>query len=310
MNTSEYFGIPPDLIRGPSADVLAQAGEANWGISRFNVAALRVAGDNGKGVTVGIVDTGCGTHPELPGVVIRDFTGSPSGGNDRNGHGTHVTGTVGSRNPQIGMAPAATLLHGKGLSDGGSGSGQWIASAIQWCRSQKADIISMSLGSSSPDNYILGAMRECAQTGIWIVAAAGNSGGGTPNVDWPGRSEDCISVAAMQNETSPAPFSSAGEKIDTAFAGTQIWSCRPGGGYQQMSGTSMATPGVAGVLALLRAAMKKNGQPIPTVYQLREHLFSKSVDAHTPGDDNRTGPGWISAVLLEFSLTADPPPKV
>lgn len=309
MNTAEYFKIPPDLIRGPEADALPLSGEVNWGMAAFLVDRLRGASNSGEGIIAGIVDTGAGPHPELSNMIAsRDFTGSPSGANDRNGHGTHTTGTVGSTNPQIGMANNCQLVHGKGLSDGGSGSGQWIANAMMFCAQNGATIISMSLGSPSEDSYITGAMRELAQQGIWVVCAAGNSGPNTGNVDWPGRSPYCISVAALGPDLNPASFSSAGDKIDTSFAGVNIWSDKPGGGYQQMSGTSMATPGVAGVLTLYRAALKKKQQKIPAIDELRAKIFAQSTDTFTPGKDRRTGPGWISPVLLDLDLTADPPP--
>lgn len=303
------YHIPPDLIRGPESDVLPMAGEANWGVEVFGVNDLRAL-TNGEGAIAGIVDTGVDrSHPDLANCIAsRDFTGSPYGASDRNGHGTHCTGTVGGTNPNIGMAPGCKTVHGKALSDQGSGAGTWIAAACQWCVDQGAEVLSLSLGSSGEDSTITSKFRQLADQGIWIVAAAGNSGGNTSDVDWPGRSPHCISVAALNKDLTPASFSSAGAKIDTSYAGVNIWSARPGGGYQQMSGTSMATPGIAGVLTLLRAAMKKAGRSLPKIDELRALLVRAATDAHTPGRDRRTGPGWLTPVLLASYLTPDPKP--
>lgn len=315
-DTGEFpplFHLPPDLVIGESSDVLPMAGEANWGVQTFALDRLRAL-TRGEGVCTGICDTGVDrSHPELANcIAAKDWTGSPYGAADRNGHGTHCTGTVGGVNPAIGMAPGCKTVHGKCLSDRGSGSGSWIAAAIRWCVfEQGAEIVSLSLGSSSPDSTIIDAMREVSQkANAWCVAAAGNSGPNTPDVDWPGRSPWCISVAALNRDLSPASFSSAGAKIDTSFAGVGIWSAKPGGGYQEMSGTSMATPGVAGVLTLFRSALKKAGRPIPPIEDLRKLLVRQATDTHTPGIDRRTGPGWITPILLALDLTPDPPPVV
>lgn len=303
------YHIPPDLIRGPESDVLPLAGEANWGMSKFDVDRLRSIA-NGSGVIVGVIDTGLDTnHPDFVGkdVEARDFTGSSSGSRDRNGHGTHCTGTIGAKNEAIGVAPGCGLRHGKGLGDSGSGGGIGIAAAMRWCVEQGATILSLSLGSSSRDPNIDEAGAELTEKGIWCVCAAGNSGGNTGNVDFPGRLPWALSIAAVDSNLRVASFSSAGAKIETAGAGVNIWSTRPGGGYQQMSGTSMATPFVAGVLALYRSALIKLGKPIPNTEGIRKMLVNDSMDVHDPGIDRRVGPGTINPLLLSLNLTEPPP---
>lgn len=301
------YGIPPDLIVGPSADVLPRA-EANWGMARFDIERLRIISD-GTGITVGIIDTGVDeTHPDLAGRVIaaKDFTGSPRGAKDVQGHGTHCTGTVGGRDPNIGVATGAKLVHGKGLGDSGSGSGTGIAAAMRWCVEQGATVLSMSLGSSGRDPTIDAAGSELTAKGVWIVCAAGNSGGNTPDVDFPGRLPWAISIAALASDLSVASFSSAGAKINSSGPGVGIWSAKPGGGYQQMSGTSMSTPFCAGVLACYRAALLAKGKRIPTTAELQAILQSDSMDVHTPGVDKRAGPGAMWPLLLANNLTDDP----
>jgi subtilisin family serine protease len=307
------YGIPGDLIVVDDAsDTASIMGPANWGMAALDVNALRVESD-GTGIKVGVIDTGCDPlHPILITQVIarKDFTGSASGPEDRNGHGTHCAGTIAGNDPNIGVAPGARLVIGKGLSDGGSGGSTGIAQAIDWCVAQGCDIISMSLGSSGRDEQIAAACDRAEAAGVWVVAAAGNSGPNTPDVDYPGRLSSTCSVAAVSENMSVASFSSSGKKINTAAPGTNIWSAKPGGGYQQMSGTSMATPFTAGVLALFRSALKKKGLPIPTMKQLQALLIERSMDVDQPGVDRRAGPGVIFPILLRMLLTPLPPKPV
>jgi len=308
MTSEPQYGIPPDLIVGPSAMALPLSDEVNWGMDVFGVQKLREACGDAM-VPLGIVDTGVdANHPILTNVKgARDFTGSQFGAFDRHGHGTHCSGTVGATDPRIGVATGFPLYHGKGLGDSGSG-GSGLLRAIEYCLSEGCKVVSNSWGGGGMDPNAESQYKAWAEhpSKPWLIFAGGNSGPNTPDTDWPGRSRHLLNVAALDRNLSPAGFSSAGDKIDTSGPGVDIWSAKPGGGFQQMSGTSMATPFVAGVLGLYRAALEAAGLPIPTIYELRELLFSDSTDAHLPGDDRRSGPGWITPLLLTLNLTPDP----
>lgn len=302
------YTLPPVFV-GPEADVLPLSGEVNWGMTAFDIERIRAATGDLR-LKLGIVDTGVDArHPILTNVKgARDFTGSASGPNDRNGHGTHCTATVGGTDPRIGVATGYDLYHGKGLGDSGSG-GNGLISAIEYCLSEGCEIVSNSWGGGGQNASWERQFQAWAESPErpWLIFAGGNSGANTPDTDWPGRSRHLINVAALDSSLRPASFSSAGDKIDTSGPGVNIWSARPGGGFVQMSGTSMATPFIAGLLGLYRAGLKAAGLPIPTVYELRNQLFALSTDAHTPGDDRRTGPGWLTPLLLSLNLTPDPP---
>ena len=305
------WGLPPDLVIGPSADALPLVGEVNWGMDVIGVEYLRTITD-GEGFKIGGVDTGI--DPDHPIIApnfakAKDHTRSSNGYLDANGHGSHISGTIFGADPRIGVGAKFRGYHGKGLSNSGSGSMTDLLNAIEWCLSEGCTVVSNSWGGgTSIGSGTQNRLREWAERGAWLIFAAGNSGGGTNQTDAPGNSEHVLNVAALSQNLSPASFTSAGAKIDTAGPGVNIWSARPDGGFQQMSGTSMATPFVAGVLGLLRRAMEIKGVPIPNVYELRKQLAFSSTDVHTPGDDVRTGPGYATPALLRMLLEPRPLP--
>lgn len=300
------YRIPDDLVVG---NYVASA-PSNWGIALLDVDALREEGA-GEGEIVGVIDTGIdGSHELIRDNLIaaQDFTGSPRGSADVNGHGTHCSGTAAGSNPAVSVAFKAKIVHGKGLSDGGSGAGTWIARAMEFCYEKGARTLSLSIGSQGLDQTIDAMGKKLTDLGCNICCAAGNSGPNTAEVDYPGRLPWALSIASVTNALDVSPFSSSGKKIEVAAPGSNIESARPGGGYQQMSGTSMATPFAAGVVACLRSALAKKGMKPPTTAELRAAFHFRAMDIGEPGVDRRSGPGVIRPALLRQILTAVPPP--
>lgn len=302
MNT---YSIPSDLVVG---EAMAAAPAENWAMKLWKVDDLR-KGNAGAGVTVAVLDTGVDqNHPDLKDRVsaVKDFTNSRYGAADKHGHGTHCCGTVFAGNPLIGVSTPQRALAGKVLGDSGEGDDGGIAAGIRWALAEGAEIISMSLGSSGPSAAIEAACREAAEAGAWVIAAAGNEG--AQGVGYPGGYKWCLSVAAIDRNYVVAPFSSRGKKLDTSGPGVDMVSCRPGGGYVPMSGTSMATPFVAGLMVCVRGSMKAKGMKIPNFEELRSLFVFRSVDLGKPGDDNDYGPGYCNPLLL--SLAAEQPPPL
>ncbi|CAN5418809.1 hypothetical protein BH11PLA2_BH11PLA2_32520 [soil metagenome] len=298
---SGVYSLPP-IFDVRDASNLA----ASWAFAAWDVDALRKMHD-GSGVTVAVLDTGADdTHPDLAGRIVkqRDFTNSRVGYRDSHGHGTHCLGTVGGLTRTIGLANGP-LLNGKVLGDSGSGSDGGIADGIDWAVAEGAQVISMSFGSSGQSGPIKAACDRAAAKGVWVIAAAGNEG--RAGVGYPGGYASCISVAAIDRNFKVANFSSRGDKLDCSGPGVDMISCKPGGGYQSMSGTSMATPFIAGLLACYRGLLKAKSLPIPDVAGLRKLLGSRTVDLGTTGDDTDYGPGWVAPLML--AITAVPNPK-
>ncbi len=270
------------------------------------------AGFDGKGAKVAVLDTGSDAeHPDLKGRIteLKNFTDSDTAA-DRDGHGTHTISTVGgsgaaSDGKKKGVAPGAELLSGKVLNDSGSGMLSWIIAGMEWAAvDAKADVVSMSLGTSDPSDCsdpMSQATEELAQkTGTLFVIAAGNIGrAGHNTISSPGCAPSALTVGAVDRENVSAVFSSRGPvagthtlKPEITAPGVDISAANAGGrgdsAYQSMSGTSMATPHVAGAAAVLKQRHPDwNGQ------QLKAALVS-SADTDIPGDDVReTGGGLL-----------------
>ncbi|MFF8697020.1 S8 family serine peptidase [Streptomyces sp. NPDC015144] len=252
------------------------------------------AGYDGKGATVAVLDTGVdATHPDLAGRLgeVRNFTTDPTA-NDGHGHGTHVASTVAgsgtaSGGSRKGVAPGARLMIGKVLDHTGSGPYSAILGGMEWAANAGADVISMSLGGGPTDgNDILSiALDQLTEdTGALFVVAAGNSGADY-QVGSPGAAARALTVGAVDRDDQLASFSSRGPRVgdngakpDLTAPGVGIVAARAAGtsmgspvdaSYTAASGTSMATPHVAGAAAILAGR-----HPDWNAQQLKDALMS------------------------------------
>jgi subtilisin family serine protease len=251
-----------------NVDVAFDESQSTWGLQATGIVETRFAG---KGVRIAVLDTGIDQqHPDFRGrlasMSFKAFIQNQSESvDDVLGHGTHCVGTAcGPRTPatmpRYGIATDAEIYIGKVLDDSGQGVDKSVLAGIDWAISQKCDVISMSLaapvqrGAPFSVAYETIAQRALA-TGTLIIAAAGNGSdrlhGTIAPVYQPANSPSIMAVAAVDNAFSIAPFSCAGPEIDIAGPGVNIYSSWPvPRSYNTISGTSMATPHVAGVAAL------------------------------------------------------------
>jgi subtilisin family serine protease len=257
------------------------------------------AGLTGAGVKVAVLDTGVDqTHPDLAGreIAERNFSAAPDNV-DRVGHGTHVASIAAGDGAKSGgkfrgIADGASVLDGKVLDDNGSGTESEIVAGMEWAAQQGADIVNMSFGGHSAqavDPVEQAVESLSAQHGVLFVAAAGNSGG-SGTIDSPGSAPSALTVGAVDRENGLAPFSSRGPvggevKPDVTAPGVGIVAAESAAGtignpvedgYVALSGTSMATPHVAGAAALLAQR-----HPDWTGQQLKSALTGSA--APTPG---------------------------
>ncbi len=236
------------------------------------------SGLDGAGVKVAVLDTGVdAAHPTLDGQVDdqANFTDGSSTV-DGNGHGTHVASLVAgtgalSDGARRGIAPGVGLISGKVLADDGFGQESWVIEGMEWAVAQGADVVNLSLGGpagTTDDSLVQALDTLTAQSGTLFVVAAGNRGGfgGNPfTIDSPGTAASALTVGAVTSSDSLAVFSSEGPtrgsyraKPDIAAPGVNIPGARAGthtgNVYVGMSGTSQATPLVAGSAALVMQA--------------------------------------------------------
>ena len=288
--------------------LVAQSQVVDWGVRALGVPELWRK-TRGKGVRVAVLDTGAPDHPDLAGAVLeaRDFTGSRYGSRDVQGHSTHCCGILAARDNAtgvVGVAPEASLLIAKVLGDGGSGSSAAVAAGVRWAAERGADVISMSLGSQAPDESIRSAIRDAVGRNVVVVVAAGNDGPDPGSVDYPGRWPEAVAVASYNEAGRISDFSSRGAEVDVAAPGEHITSTYLNGTLAKLSGTSMATPFAAGVIALLLAA---RAPAKLSAAEVLSRIKETSADIGSPGFDPASGWGLIDPKKLVIDAPAATP---
>ena len=265
-----------------AAEIFADTDRYTWGLAAVRAVPpiLHTAPWSGRGIRIAVLDTGIDLdHPDFAGRVLASRSFIPGQAvQDGHSHGTHCAGTAaGIKVPpggqrRYGVAYGARLLIGKVLSNSGSGTSGQILAGINWAIQQSAHVISMSLGSSvnvgQPHyTYYEQAAVAALSAGSLIVAAAGNEG--WRPVGAPANSPSVLAVAALDQSLQRAPFScvalnGGGGEINVAAPGVATYSSVPvdKGSYGIKSGTSMATPHVAGVAASLAQKTGRRGRAL------------------------------------------------
>ncbi len=304
-------GVPQLALIRPTKKQPAAAShqrQVTWGIAALGVPALWAQGLSGAGVVVAHLDTGVdGRHPALEKALVdfveMDRLGFPVEGSnatpfDTDDHGTHTAGTIAGRpdtrrNRHIGVAPGASLASAI-VIEGGTVVARVLA-GMDWALGNGARVLSMSLGFRGFVDDFLPITRILRQRGVLPVIAAGNEGPGTSRS--PGNYAEALSVGwcnaddTVDPESSSQRFRRRTQPVvpDLVGPGGDVVSAAPGGGLQLMSGTSMATPHVAGLAALLWEA-----KPEATVAQIERAIFASCTAL--PGiSENRQGRGLPNA---------------
>ena len=288
--------------------------DAAWGVSRIGAGTIHASGNKGAGVRVAIVDTGIDcTHPDLDGNCMggMDFVNDDNDPFDDHGHGTHVAGTVAAEddgNGVVGVAPEALLYGLKVLNAGGGGYWSDIIAAIEWAADNGIQVTNNSYGGSGyPGSIVEAAFNQSYAQGVLHIAAAGNSGScaGTENtVGYPARFASVVAVAATMSTDARACFSSTGPDVEIAAPGVYVNSTRLGGGYVSYSGTSMASPHVAGIAALVIASGIESNEDV------RQRLDNAADDLGAAGRDTHYGFGMVDPGGAIAALPPNAPPEV
>jgi subtilisin family serine protease len=249
-----------------------------------------------KSVPVGVVDTGVDiNHPDLQGNLVPGYNVVNPGSDpmDDVGHGTHVAGVISALvNNGLGVAGMTwynPVMPVKVLDSNGSGSTYAVAQGVIWATDHGAKVINMSLGNYADAQFLHDAVKYAFDHDVVLIAASGNDN--TERPGYPAAYPEVFAVAATDSNNDKAPFSNYGDYIDVAAPGVSIASTYPNNQYAALSGTSMASPHVTALAALIRST-----NPLLKNTEVMDIMRQSARDIGTAGKDKYFGYGLIDVV--------------
>ncbi len=281
-----------DMMIKPNATANDPYFSSAWHLAKIGVPSAWDA-STGRGATIAILDSGVdANHPDLAGKLVPGWNcyDNNSSTADVYGHGTAVAGTAAAAtNNAVGVAALAgeAMIMPMRITDL-NGYGYWSAAAqcLTWAADRGASVANISFGGVSGSSTVQSAAQYLKNKGGLTVVAAGNNGA----EELIAASSTMISVSATDSNDVKASWSSFGKYVDIAAPGTNIWTTTRGGSYQRWQGTSFASPVVAGVVGLMKAA-----NPLLGAADLEKILFSTAADLGAAGWDSYYGNGRVNA---------------
>jgi len=284
----------------------------------------------GKGIKVGIIDTGIDySHSDLaPNIAKYKSFIDDTDGVDANFHGTHVAGISCGRNNGtgiVGVAPKAKIYSAKIFDKNSKTTATAEMKALEWMAEEGVHVVNMSYGGLFPIDIpgvkeSLQKYHDCvkavADAGVIMVAAAGNAGNSRDTLDrisWPARFPETFAVGAICQELQRADFSSTGDMLDFAMPGVDVYSCYPGNKWARYSGTSMAAPFLTGCIALLQEYALKTKGRVFTFEEVKNELAKYAIDLGVEGIDPEYGYGMVNigkigaAIMDKLVIMLDQP---
>ena len=254
----------------------------NWAMEQNKIKLFWNKGITGKGIKVGVVDTGIQLDHEMyKGKIItgQNFSDDGLSSSDLSSthyHGTAVTSLICGdyiNYQAYGIAPDCKIIIGKAMNSSGKGSSVAIANAILYCVQQGADIINCSVGCVDDSSDLRNAVNTAVRSGVSIVCASGNDGhndtdGSVREVRYPGAYDESICVGSMDSYFKISDYSNSSEFVDIVAQGEDVICAYPGNNYAIISGTSFSTPIISGILALLKQKFRVDFQRDPAESEL------------------------------------------